>query len=403
MRLEPLIARRISGRTAIPAAAIAVGMVVMLLSIAIVRGFQQEVSGKVSGFVGDVRVVSLTQDPHRVVYPVILDDSLSSLLESTPGVAHIQPFVVKAGMLKTEEDFLATQFMGVGADYDTTFLCRYLVDGRMPRSETTESPELLLSQYIARTLRLHVGDKVFAYFFTEKRLRARRMRVVGIYQTHLSDYDQVMCFTDIATVRQLHGWRSDQVSGLDLRLQEGLDRRAFAEDLHARVYALADSIGAHRGAFSVEQLVPHTFAWLDVLDANVAMILVLMVLIASFTIVSGLLVVMLERVGLIGLLSALGASRSQLRGIFRRFGLRLVGRAMLIGDVVAMGLAYVQMRWHVVALDAETYYLDAVPISWSWPLFVIVNVGVLLVGGLVVYGTSFLVRRGSPAQALRWE
>lgn len=403
MRLEPLIARRISGKTTIPATAIAVGMVVMLLSIAIVRGFQQEVSSKVAGFVGDIRVVSLTQDEHRVVYPVLLDDSLFDLLRQTPGVEHLQPFAVKAGMLKTDDDFLATQFMGIGADYDTTFLSRYLIDGRMPQREETDAPELLLSQYIARTLRLNVGDKVFAYFFTDQRLRARRMQVVGIYQTHLSDYDQVMCFTDIATVQKLHGWQVSQVSGIDLRLREDIDRPAFAEELHPLVYALADSLGAHRGAFSVEQLVPHTFAWLDVLDANVVMILVLMLLIAGFTIVSGLLVVMLERVQLIGLLSALGASGRQLRGIFRRFGLRLVGKAMVIGDVLALGLAFAQMQWRIVKLDAETYYLDAVPISWSWPLFVLVNVGVLVVAGLVVFGTSFLVRRGSPAQALRWE
>lgn len=413
MRLEPLIARRISAHTAIPMAGIAVGMVVMLLSIAVVRGFKQEVAGKVVGFVGDVRIISLTQDYDHVVYPVLVDDSLLATIRTLPTLEHMQPFAVKAGMLKTDDDFLAIQLMGIGDDYDTTFLHRYLVDGSLqpllPGREASSEGEggggsrILLSQRIASTLRLNVGDRVFAYFLGDERLRARRMEIVGIYETHLAEYDKVMCFTDLHTIQRLQHWDSLQFSGIDIRLTPGADRFAAADQLGIALLTLPDSIGAKRGAFSAEQLVPHTFAWLDVLDANVVMILILMVLIAAFTIVSGLLVVMLERVQLIGLLAALGAGGAQLRGIFRRFGLHLVLRAMLLGDAVALVLCFVQMRWHPLSLDAETYYLDAVPVSWSWPLFLLVNAGVLLISALVVYLTAHLMHMKSPATTLRWE
>lgn len=403
MRLESFIAQRLRHRVGIPMAGIAVGIAVMLISIAVVRGFKREVSDKVIGFVGDARVLSMTQDQYHNVYPVITDDTLMSTLRDHPNVAHVQTFAVKAGMLKTNDDFLSMQLMGVGEDYDTTFLHRYLVEGRLPRFSQPATNEILLSQRMARALRLRAGDRVFAYFLGEERLRARRFDVAGVYETHLAEYDKVMAFTDIATVRKLLLWDDDQASGVELRMSEGIEPRTVVEDLAWEINTKPDRIGAHRGVFCVQELVPHTFAWLEVLDANVVMILILMVLIAAFTIVSALLVVMLERVQLIGVLSALGASASQLRGIFRRFGLRLVLRAMALGDITSWLIAEAQTRWKVAKLDADIYYLDAVPMQWDWTLFLLVNATVLLIASLVVYGTSFLMRMKGPAGAMRWD
>lgn len=404
MRLEPFIARRLSHHAGIPVAGIAVGVTVMLMSLAIAGGFKREVSDKVIGFVGDARVLSLTQDQYHKVYPLITDDTLMHTLRAHPDVAHMQTFAVKAGMLKTDDDFLSIQLMGVGEDYDTTFLCRYLVQGRLPHfAQDGRSNELLISRSMARALRLQAGDRVFAYFLGEERIRARRFDVIGIYETHLAEYDKVMAFTDINTVRKLLLWEGDQASGIEVHLREGRETAPVVAALAREINGKPDRIGAHRGIFSAEELVPHTFAWLDVLDANVVMILLLMALIAAFTIVSGLLVEMLEQSQLIGTLTALGASAGQLRGIFRRVGLRIVLKAMLLGDVAGWLIAEGQRRWKVVKLDADTYYLDAVPMQWNWAQFLAVNVAVIILSAAVVYGTSFLLRMKGPASAMRWE
>lgn len=403
MRFEPLIARRLRHHATIPVAGIAVGLVVMLLSIAIVHGFKREVAGKIVGFVSHARVLSLTQDQYHTVYPVVCDDTLMRTLRDDPAVTHLQSFAVKAGMLKTQDDFLSIQLMGVGDDYDTTFLHRYLQQGRLPHFAQKATNELLISGRVARTLHLQTGDRIFAYFLGDERLRARRFDVVGIYETHLAEYDKVMTFTDIATLRQLLRYDDDQASGIELHIAPGQDPQRVCDRLSAQITPLPDRVGAHRGIFSAQELVPHTFAWLDVLDANVVMILILMTIIAAFTTVSGLLVVMLERTQLIGQLTALGATAAQLRGIFRRFGLRIVLQAMIIGDLAAAALCYIQYHWKPVKLDADTYYLDAVPVQWDWTLFLTVNVATLLLAAIVVYGTSFLMRMKGPAYALRWE
>lgn len=433
MRFETFIARRIHGSTPgeerrvshtaiqIAVAGIAVGLATMVVSLAVVRGFKQEVSGKARGFLADVQVRSLSQDRDYNVLPLMADDSLLDVVRRTQGVSHVQKFVTKSGMLKTDADFAALEFKGVGEDYDTTFLSKYLVEGRLPRfSASKSSGEILLSTRQSSDLQLRAGDKVFAYFFSglqaggeaassaespsyAKSLRARRFTVVGIYETHLAEYDRTFCFTDLHTVRRLCNWEEPACTGLEIYTGEGSDREEVTRLLVGKVNHSLGTNGARRGAFSIRELSPRIFAWLDVLDTNVVMIVVLMLVIGSFTVMSSLLIVMLERIHTIAVLKALGATDGQIRGIFQRFSLYVVGKAVAVGDVVAVAICLIQQEFNLIPLDAQTYYIDHVPISVSWPAFLLVNAGVLVISLLVILGGSRLMSLGAPARTLTWE
>ncbi|MCH5177300.1 MAG: ABC transporter permease [Prevotellaceae bacterium] len=420
MAFERFIARRIygtrtgDGRFSGPAiriaiAGVAIGIIVMLVSIAVVTGFKREVSAKVIGFGGDAQIVSLTQYDNHVMLPVVADDSLKRVVRNTRGVAHLQEYAATAGMLKTEENFRGIQMKGVGEDYDTTFLHRHLIAGRLPRfSAKTSANELLLSRLVADELQLTVGSKVFAYFLTpgdEDRtsMRARKLTLTGIFETHMSEYDRGLCFTDIRTIRRLNKWETDECSGIEIQVAEGYDAELVAASLAAKLNHTIDRIGAHRGAFSIRQLAPRVFAWLDVLDVNVIIILVLMMIIGGFTVVSGLLILMLERIRMIGVLKALGATNTSIRRIFRHFAVMLVVRGLLLGNAVGLGLCWVQQRYSLLQLDAETYYIDAVPIRFNWLLILLVNAGVVLISSFVIFGASYLMSIDKPARTIRFE
>ncbi len=397
-------------------AGIAIGLVVMLVSIAVVLGFKREVSGKVVGFGSHLQVLSLSQDQNYIMYPLVTNDSLRQVVAKTGRVRHVQEFATISGMLKTERDFLGILLKGVGEDYDLSFIRNYLIEGEVPDfSAKTSSNKVVISNRMAKSLSLKVGDRVFAYFVGNNNMRARRLEVAGIYETHLAEYDKLICLTDIRTVRKLNNWQTDESSGLEVHVDT--EHASSAVDmlsdfdivdevtrrLGTKVNHTVDWRGASRGVYSIRDIAPHIFSWLEVLDANVVMILILMLAISSFTIVSGLLIVMLERIRMIGLLKALGATNGLIRRVFRHFSIMMVGQAVLIGDILAMLFCYLQHHYRFIRLDAENYYIDAVPIEWNWLAFVAVNVGVVLISAIVIFGASYLMSIKGPATTLRWE
>ncbi len=383
---------------------IAIGIVVMLVSLAVVLGFKDEVSSKVVGFSSHAQLLSRTIDSEYEVLPVIADEILIRRIEDIEGVRSVQSHVSKLGMLKTEDDFCGMTFKGVGQDYDMSFFADCLVEGEIPDFSDSESTnQLLVSETTAKTLHLGVGDKVFAYFFSSNSMRARRFTIAGIYNTNLSEYDKSLAFTDIYTMRRLNGWESDMVTACEVRT----DGIAEADEL---IYALArvanttyDRNGTVYGAFTTKELNPHIFSWLDVLDTNVVMILVLMICVASVTVISGLLIVILERTSMIGVLKSLGASNMKIRKIFMHFAIMLVGRGMLIGNIIGIALCLVQKYGRLIKLDASVYYIDTVPIKFNWFYVIGVNALTLFISCIVIFGTSFLVSLNKPAKTLRFE
>lgn len=397
-------------------AGIAVGLMVMIVSLAVVMGFKREVTQKIIGFGSHIQLVSLTQTRDYVILPVHTTDSLRKAVKKINGIDRVQEFATTLGILKTEDDFCGLTLYGMGEDFDRSFFEKSILEGEMPKFTSKEaSNKLVISRRIADKLNVQVGDKIYAYFMGSNQLRARRFLIKGIYETNLSDYDNNYVFTDIYTVRKINGWTKDLSSGYQMTVKD-FDRVDDVADQLARKVCLNKEniytmrigdedykIGVTYGAFSIKQLAAHTFAWLEVLDMNVVIILILMLCVSSFTIVSGLLIIMLERINMIGTLKALGATNMTIRKIFVNFSVMLVGKGLLIGNVLGLLVCWLQDTFHIVKLDASVYYIDSVPIQYNWVFFVAVNVITLVISSIVIFGSSFLISLSKPVKAIRFE
>lgn len=382
---------------------VAIGLAVMIVSLAVVLGFKHEIKSKVMGLGGHVQALSITQNEKYEILPITTDATLIRKIKRVAGVAHVQQVATKLGVLKTDDDFAGLTFKGIGSDYDTGFLQSCIVDGTMPHfSEKESSNEILISKSVADDLGLEVGGKVFSYFMSDGSMRARRFKVAGIYVTNMDDYDKNLAFTDICTVRKLNGWDDTMSSSLEIAVKDFSQLDATVKQLRF-LRGERNESGATTGVFSIKDLSAHTFAWLDVLDMNVVMILVLMILVSAFTVVSGLLIIMLERINMIGVLKVLGAANKSVRQIFVHFSIMLVGKGMLWGNVVGLVLCVLQQQFHIVSLDASTYYIDSVPIQFDWLLILAVNAITLLISSVVIWGSSHLISIGKPASTLRFD
>lgn len=385
-------------------AGIAVGLMVMIVSLAVVMGFKREVSQKVIGFGSHIQLCSLTQTTDYVMMPVLTTDSLERVVRKIDGIDHIQKYATTLGILKTEDNFVGLTFFGIGEDYDRTFFERSMVEGEMPKFSSKESGnKIMISRKVANSLNVEVGDKIYAYFMGSKNLRARRFVIKGIYETNLSDYDSNYAFTDIYTVRKLNGWDDTMSSGYQMTVKNFDDVDWINEHVRAKICIHLDSNGATYGSFSIRQMAAHTFAWLEVLDMNVLMILILMICVSSFTIVSGLLIIMLERINMIGTLKALGATNMTIRRIFVNFSVMLVGKGLIIGNLLGLLFCWLQDTFRIVKLDASIYYIDSVPIEYNWIYFIAVNLITLIISSLVIFGSSFLISLSKPVKAMRFE
>lgn len=383
---------------------IIIGTAVMILSIAVIMGFKKEITNKITGFGTHLQVVSLTRGYDNHLMPVLTTDSLRKSIAQHPEVTHIQAYAQTMGMIKTYEDFLGLQFKGIGEDYDTTFIHNNLVEGHVPSFTSKEaSNSILVSRTIANKLGLKLGDRIYSYFITPTGMRARRFTVKGIYQTNLSEYDRNTVVTDIYTMRKIQNWSEEQSTAFEISINDFDQLEAMTDTLVEEINHKTDRDGCTYGVFNIKELAPSIFSWLGVLDMNVIIILVLMILVATVTIMSGLLIIMLEQVNMIGLLKALGATNRAVRHIFANFALRLVVKGVIIGNVVAIVVAALQYYLHFVHLDADTYYVDAVPIEFHWPYIIILDIATLIITSLVVFGTTHLVSISKPAQTLRFE
>lgn len=383
---------------------VAVGVCVMILSVCVTLGFQSEIRSKVIGFGSHIQVVNAenlykTNDENPIVVSRAVMDTLSGI----EGVRHVQRFCQKTGMIKTDEAFRGVAFRGAGADYDTTFLSRHLQAGRLPCfSDTLSSNEILVSERIANQLKLELGDRVYSYFF-EQKVRARRFTVVGIYNTHLADFDNSFVFTDIITVQKLWGWHADQFSGAELLLSDFGSLDAVAQRVADVVDHTADAYGNSYLSASIQDLYPQIFSWLDLLDMNVWVILILMLCVAGFTMVSGLLIIILERTNFIGVMKAMGADNGRIRHIFLFFAALIIGRGLVWGNLLAGTLMLIQVVFHPITLDPQSYYVENVPFHLHLGYIVLIDVFTLVVSVLALIVPSYLISNIHPARSIRFE
>lgn len=382
---------------------VSLGMFVMILTIAVTQGFRTQITRKVTGFTRDIVVCSYFQTEGTDSQPVVCLPETLDRLASKEYISHAQRYVEKSGILRTDSSFQGFVLKGVGPEYDTSYMIGQMVEGSFPvLSDTASSGGILLSVTLADLLDLKVGDKVDACFMDE-RIRVRRLEVTGLYQTNFSDYDKIYAVTDIYTLQRLNGWNSSQVTGVEV---DAVDEATIYEsyldcrDVFENIY---EQTGESFLIRTTRQINAGLFAWLDVLNINVVIILLLMLGIAGFTIISGLLIMIFERTGTIGLLKALGASDTGIRKIFLLIASKVVLKGMLIGNAAGIGFCIAQQKLHMIPLDPETYYLDSVPCQLGIVWLVLLNIFTFAASVLMLAGPSAVISRISPAKSIRFE
>lgn len=385
-------------------AGVAIGLAVMLISVSVVFGFKHTIRDKVVGFGSHIQVANFMALQTAEQYPIQMGDSMLSVLKRIPGVSHVQRYAIKQGILKTETDFLGVAFKGIASEYDISFIRENLVEGIIPKfSDTRATQQILISKIIADQLNLHQGSKVFAYFIDTSGVRTRRFTVAGIYQTNLSQYDRVICFIDFYTAVKLNGWEPDQAGGAELSVSN-FDKLAETEaHVIDRVNRTIDSYGETYSSQTIKEANPQIFSWLDLLDLNVWIILGLMLAVAAVTMISGLLIIILERTTMIGILKALGARNRTIRHTFLWFAVFTIGKGMLIGNLAGIALIAFQHFTGAVKLDPVTYYVSTVPVEFNLPIFFLLNVTTLFISVFVLIAPSYLVSKINPAKSMRYE
>ena len=388
----------------IATAGVAIGLAVMIISVCVVMGFKHSVRDKVVGFGGNIQVANALTHQTGEEAPLLIGDSILQVLKETKGISGTQRYAYRQGILKTDNDFLGVVLKGVGPEYDTTFISTNIVSGSIPQfSDSASSNKLLISQYMADKLRLRTGNKVFAYFIDHNGVRPRRFTISGIYQTNLSQYDQLICFTDLYTAVKLNGWDGGAVSGVELSVSDFNTIDETTSQLSERISDATDANGASYSVASIRQLNPQIFSWLDLLDMNVWIILALMIVVAGVTIVSGLLIIILERTTMIGILKALGARNDSIRHTFLWFAAFIVGKGLLIGNLIGLGLVILQQHTGMVRLDPETYYVPTVPVEFNLPTLLALNIATLAICIFVLVAPSYLISHIHPAKSMRYE
>lgn len=387
-------------RTSRPAVRVAlggimIGVMVMIVAICLVVGFKQEVQQKVAGFGSHIQVVNFDNNATYELHPVELSDSLLIKLRGIPHVKSVSTFASKPGIVKTDSAFHGIIFKGT--DY-WEYFAENLVAGALP----AEKNEVLISTTLAKQLHLTTGDAILCYFVQDD-LRVRKLYISGLYNTCMSEMDRLFVLGDIQLVRQLNQWKPTQASGIEI-LVDNLSHLREAAD---RVYfATANRLDEAGNAFytqTLEQLNPQIFAWLDLLDMNVVIIILLMLCVSGFSIITGLIILILESITLIGALKALGADNRFVRRIFIYESILLVGKGMLLGNILGLGIVALQYFTHIIPLEAATYYVSYVPMAFPWLWLVALNIGVLVVAWGIMLAPSAIVAQISPAKVMHFE
>ena len=388
----------------IATAGVAIGLVVMLLSVFVVLGFKHTIRDKVIGFGSHIQVTNFMTQMSSDQAPIAMNDSMIKVIGGIEGVKHVERFAYKQGILKTDSDFLGVMFEGVAQEYDTTFIHQNMVAGSIPKfSDSQSGNHILISQNIADKLKVNAGDRIFAYFIDENGVRMRRFTIPGIYQPTLSQYDQVMCFADLYTTVKLNAWQPDQVSGAAITVNDFKQLDEVESRFVEKINRTEDRYGETYATQTIRDINPQIFSWLDLLDMNVWIILVLMVSVTGVTMISGLLIIILERTTMIGVLKALGTRNKTIRHIFLWFAAFIIGRALLIGNAIALGMALLQQWTGIIKLDPATYYVSTVPVEINIPLLIILNVATLLISLFVLIAPSYLISHIHPAKSMRYE
>lgn len=411
MNTELFIAHRLYGtgkgdkRISRPAVTIAqwgvaTGIMVMIVSLCISVGFKQQIRDKIIGFGGHIQIRNYEAGDYGES-PITMSNSDTDTLLRIPGIEKIQKFVQKPGLISINNEFEGILLKGIDDNYDTSFFEQYIAEGEIPRfSDTIASNKIVISKSTAKKLKVETGDKLNIYFM-QNGIKARRMTVSGIYDTNFSEMDNLFALTDIYTTRRLNNWHEDQYTGIEISVDNYNRLDSIRDNALPDIAYIADKNRERVYVQTVEEMNPSLFAWLNVLDRTVWIILVLVLGIAGFTIISGILILILEKTELIGILKALGANDFSIRKIFLYYGTFIIGRGMLYGNIIGFALCILQQQFGIATLNPEMYYMESVPIAFTW-LLLPLNIVMFIISAAMPVLPSMLISHIAPIKAIKF-
>ncbi len=399
---------RPSAGVVIAVTGIAVSFVVMCLAISIVIGFKNEIIHKLTGFNAQITLLAPETSPDGTVSgPIVFDESLRKEISHVIPDAEITLAINQPAVFKTDSAFQGVIIHGMDRNGDWNFVKENIVDGTIINPDSTDGNEIVISSTMAGVLEVEAGEKILTHFFDGNNLRTRNLRISGVYDSHFNDFDNSIAFAPISLLQSI--FDVDSLTGTSVEIR-GIDRQnidALSEKLYLSfLNSTAQNVSDNNGIYRIENLNTQCalyINWLNLLDTNVAVIIVLMAFVSAFTLISSLFIIILERVNMIGLFKALGANNSQVRKIFIYMSQRLVVRGLVIGNIIGVAIILLQQHTRMLPLDPETYYLSYVPMHFSFNSLVILNLGVIIISALVLILPSCLISTMSPAKSIKYE
>lgn len=376
---------------------IMLGLAVMILSVAVVKGFKSEIREKVRGFSGDIVLMKYDLNASNENSPFTISPDTLQQLSKLPNVAFLHPYATKQGIINANNEMEGVMLKGVDKSFHWDYFRNILVAGRViDFSDSVKAKrQILISKVIADRMRLNVGDDFLMYFVQEP-LRRRKFEIVGIYDLGVEEVDKAYVIGDISVIQRLNNWDSETVGGYEIRVKnfDALDQSALNVN---------DSVSMGLRAYSIKEYYLTIFQWLSLLDVNTQVILVLMLAVAIINMISALLIIILERTNMIGILKALGATNWSIQKVFLRNAAYLIGLGLLLGNIMGIGLGLFQARTHFFELDQASYYMSFVPVELDLLDIVLLNAGTLIICLLVLIIPSTLVARISPVKAITFK
>lgn len=413
LNTEFFISRRISSAAVgknnvmvrIASATVAVGMAVIIIALAVVTGFKQEITGKLVGFSSHVRVVSLHANNSLETDPITIDSALMDTIKTLPRFKSIAPYAMKGGIIKTQDAIQGVAMKGLSQMSDSAFLQKHLIRGRLPNlSDSTRRKELLISENISKMLGLDVDDRVEMLFISPSRpVHRDRFKVSGVYRSGMDELDNSLIFTDIRNVQRLNGWGIDKITGYEVQTTDFDRVEDFAEDTYGAIFDNAENTTEVLKVEDIISLNPNTFDWLKAHNMNALVIIIIMLLVAFLNMLSAMLIILLEKTSMIGVLKALGMRNKAVQKIFILRSLRIIFTGVFWGNIAGLGLCLLQKYTGLVTLDSSGYMLSEVPINLGWEWLVAINIGVPLVMLVFMIIPAGVVSAIKPDRTIRYQ
>ncbi len=382
---------------------IAMGLAVMILAVSILTGFKQQIREKVVGFGSHIQIMNFDSNISYETSPISVNQEFIPKIKQIPGIKHIEVFATKAGIIKANDEIQGVVLKGIGSDFDWDYFRSNMVEGSVfTVTDTGRTDEVIISKKIADMLKLKTGDS-FAMIFIQDPPRQRKFTISGIYETSLEEFDKIYVFCDIRHIKRLNGWEDNQVSGFEIFIDD-------FNKLDAMTMAVRDAIGYRiaedEDKFKVTNIrsrFPQIFDWLNFQDVNVIIIIILMLVVAGFNMISGLLILILEKTNMIGVLKAIGSEDITIRRVFLYQAAYLIGKGLLWGNLIGIGLAYFQLKTRIISLDPSSYYIKTVPVNLDFMHILLLNAGTMAAIIIMLLVPSQLISRITPVKAIRYD